>query len=241
MKPRIGISMNYHVAAEGIERAYLDMPYFSYVEEFGGLPFPICPTDNVVQLNAILGHVDGVLFTGGLDLDSALWNEVLHKKAELIHPRRQRFDLMLYEQVQKRKLPVLAMCLGMQMINVAHGGSLYQHLDDLDFEVEVDHGGEEGLTEHVVNLDLGSNLYEWVQMERMTVNSRHHQGIHVLGDGLKPVAVAEDGIVEAFERDDYPFLLGVQWHPERDLSNQADRMLMEKLLEASQRLEVAQR
>ena len=235
MKPRIGISMNYHVAPEGVERAYLDMTYFSVVEEFGGLPFPICPTDNIVQLNAILGHVDGMLFTGGLDLDPTLWDEELHREAQLVHPRRQRFDLMLYEQVRKRELPILALCFGMQLINVAHGGSLHQHLPDLEFDIEVDHGGEEGMTEHVIQCDSDSRLFDWVKMGQFPVNSAHHQGVCLLGQGLKPSAVAEDGIVEAFEHSEYPFLVGAQWHPERNLSNPVNRTIIEEFLTASTR------
>jgi putative glutamine amidotransferase len=235
MKARIGVSMNYHLSEEGMERAYLDEPYFAFVEEFGAIPIPICPTDNIVQLDALLGPLDGVVFTGGLDLDSALWDEDLHKATELVHARRQRFDLMLYDQVQKQKLPILAMCLGMQMINVAHGGSLHQHLPDLDFdyEIEVDHGGDDGMTEHKVNVDLNSRLFEILRHEKFNVNSGHHQGINRLGDGLVPCATAEDGIVEAFERPDYPFFLAVQWHPERDLANPVNTGVMEHFLKAS--------
>ena len=235
MKSRIGVSMNYHLSEDGIERAYLDEPYFAFVEEFGAIPIPICPTDNIVQLDALLGPLDGVIFTGGLDLDSALWNEDLHKRTELVHPRRQRFDLMLYQQVQKQKLPILAMCLGMQMINVAHGGSLHQYLPDLDYdyEIEVDHGGDDGLTEHRINVDLNSRLFEMVRSEKFNVNSGHHQGINRLGDGLVACAISEDGIVEAFEQPDHPFLIAVQWHPERDLANPVNAVLMEHLLKAS--------
>lgn len=80
MKSRIGVSMNYHLSEDGMERAYLDEPYFALVEKFGAIPIPICPTDNIVQLDALLGPLDGIIFTGGLDLDSALWGEELHKK-----------------------------------------------------------------------------------------------------------------------------------------------------------------
>ncbi len=239
MKPRIGVSMNYHLSEDGVERAYLDTPYFSYVEELGGLPFPICPTDNVVQLDAILSHVDGVLFTGGHDLDPALWNEDLHRETQLIHSRRQRFDLLLYQYVQKHKLPVLAMCLGMQTINVAHGGSLHQHLpdEDYDFDEEVDHGGEDGMTEHPVRVYPNSKLYKMVYSEQFQVNSAHHQGINVLGDGLQIAAVAPDGIIEAFEKPGYPFLLAVQWHPERDLSNPVNHVIFDHFLKAAKNSE----
>ena len=233
MKPRIGLSMNYHLSEEGAERAYLDKEYFEYVDHLGALPFPICPTDNIVALNAILGHLDGVIFTGGLDLDAALWDERTHKKAQLVHPRRQRFDLMLYDQVQKQKLPILALCLGMQVINVAHGGSLHQHLPDLKRKLSIDHGGLGKMTEHPIVLEYGSSLFGWLQTEQILVNSGHHQAINCLGDGLTCSARAGDGIIEAFERADYPFLLAIQWHPEKDLNHPVYHAIMEKFLDAS--------
>ena len=233
MKPRIGISMNYCQADYGVESAYLDLPYFSVLEEFGALPFPICPTDNILQLSAILGHLDGIMFTGGGDIDSALWGEQLHKKAKLIHPRRQRFELMLYEQARKVELPILALCLGMQLINVAHGGSLHQHLPDLDLDEDVDHGNQDRLVEHPITLDTDSRFTQWVKTDRMNVNSGHHQSVNKLGDGLTSLAVSDDQIVEAYKANDYPFLLAVQWHPERDLANQLNRLIFEKFLQAS--------
>ena len=233
MKPRIGISMNYHDADYGVESAYIDLPYFSVIEEFGALPFPICPTDNIVQLNSILGHLDGVMFTGGGDIDSALWGERLHKKTNVIHPRRQRFELLLYEQVRKIDQPVLALCLGMQLINVAHGGSIHQHLPDLDLDDDVDHGNQNRLVEHTITLDSHSKLIEWVQTECVSVNSGHHQAINKLGDGLTPLAVADDQIIEAYKASDYPFLLAVQWHPERDLANPLNRLIFDKFFQAA--------
>jgi len=233
MKPRIGISMNYHDADYGVESAYIDLPYFSVIEEFGALPFPICPTDNIVQLNAVLGHLDGVMFTGGGDIDSALWDEHPHKKAKLIHPRRQRFELMLYEQVRKLEQPILALCLGMQLINVAHGGSIHQHLPDLDLDEDVDHGDHNRLAEHAVTLDSNSKLIQWVQTQCLNVNSGHHQAVNKLGDGLTPLAVADDQIIEAYKACDYPFLLAIQWHPERDLANRLNRLIFDKFLQAA--------
>ncbi len=226
--------MNYHVAEEGVERAYIDMPYFSYLEEFGALPFPICPTDNIVQLDAVLSLLDGILFTGGYDIDPSLWGETLHKKARLIHPRRQRFDLMLYEQASKKQMPILALCLGMQLINVAHGGSIHQHIPDLKRGVKVEHmGPKDQMTQHSVTLDYSGKLFDWLQTESIAINSGHHQGINRLGEGLAPTAVAEDGIVEAFERVDYPYLQALQWHPERDLASPVNRIVIEKFLQAS--------
>jgi len=238
MKPRIGISMNYHDADYGAESAYIDLPYFSALEEFGALPFPICPTDNILHLSAVLGHLDGIMFTGGGDIDPALWGERPHKKTKLIHPRRQRFELLLYEQVRKLEMPILALCLGMQLINVAHGGSIHQHLPDLDLDEDVDHGDHNRLAEHNITLDSHSKLTQWVQTQSIIVNSGHHQAVKKLGDGLTSLAVTDDHIIEAYKASNYPFLLAVQWHPERDLANPLNRLIFDKFLQtAAQQLQ----
>ena len=233
MKPRIGIGMNFRSTEEGVERAYLDSPYFDVPANLGVMPIPIVPTENVVLLDAILGQLDGVVLTGGLDLDSSLWGEPLHEQSELVHPRRQRFDFLLYELAQKHKLPLLAICLGIQVVNVAHGGGLCQHIPDL--EGEIDHGGgESGWTYHEVEPIRDSRLGKWFRSEKITVPSSHHQGVDRLGEGLQVAAVAEDGIIEAIERLDYPnFFLAVQWHPERDINKPGCRILFDKFFEAA--------
>ena len=91
MKPKIGISMNYCVTEDGTERAYLDAGYFEYVAQAGAMPFPIPPVEDVVLLEGLLNQLNGILFTGGLDLDPALWQEPQRRETRLLHPRRQRF------------------------------------------------------------------------------------------------------------------------------------------------------
>jgi len=233
MKPRIGIGMNVRSTEEGFDRAYLDSPYFDVPADLGVVPIPIVPTENVVLLDAILGQLDGVVLTGGLDLDSSLWGEPLHEQSELVQPRRQRFDFLLYELAQKHKLPLLAICLGIQVVNVAHGGGLCQHIPDL--EGAIDHGGgESGWTYHEVEPIRDSQLRKWFRSEKITVPSSHHQGVDRLGEGLQVAAVAEDGIIEAIERLDYPnFFLAVQWHPERDIEKPNCRVLFDKFFEAA--------
>jgi putative glutamine amidotransferase len=174
--------------------------------------------DNIVLLDAVLNQLDGILFTGGVDLDPALWNEQQHEETILVHPRRQRFEFMLYEQAKKRRLPILAICLGIQMINVAHGGSLHQHLPDLDDVI--DHG-DSGIVKHPVHLNPESLLFQWFQTEQMQVN-------------LIAAATAPDGIVEAIELPGYPFLLALQWHPEREMNNPVNHTIIDRFLAATQ-------
>ena len=97
MKSRIGISMNYRTTDSGVERAYIDSRYLDFLAEYEVLPCPIPPTEDTDKLGEYLDGVNGVLFTGGMDLDPGLWNEPMHPKTKLVHPRRQRYDLMLYE------------------------------------------------------------------------------------------------------------------------------------------------
>ena len=231
MKPRIGIGMNYRTTDDGSECAYLDNHYFDVLAELGVVPLPIIPTEDVILLDAILKQVDGVLLTGGLDIDPSLWDEDLHEETRLLHPRRQRFDLLLLEQVQKLRLPIMVICLGIQMINVAHGGSLHQCLPDVNDEV--DHGDEEHTTTHTVVLEPKTQIHQWLQIDQITVPSCHQQGITRLGKGLVAAGTTEDGLVEIIERPKYPFLLAIQWHIERDMTQPLSRILFDKFLEAA--------
>ncbi len=230
MKPRIGISMNYRRTDSGVERAYLDSSYLDFLTDYEVLPCPIPPTVDSDQLGEYLNVVDGVLFTGGMDLDPGLWDEPIHPKTELVHSRRQRYDLLLYELVCQRRTPIMGVCLGLQMINIAHGGSLYQHLPEKPGSV--DHGGEFNFTTHNLNVNIASKFYDWIRTDKIKVAGGHHQGINRLGEGLVAAGTAEDGVVEAVELNDYPFLFAVQWHPEKDMADFVNRTVIEKFIGA---------
>jgi len=231
MVTRIGVSMNYRADDDGFECAYLDHFYFEFLAAAGAVPIPIVPVEDARLLNLILESLDGVLFSGGGDLHPSLWNEQAHGKITLVHPRRQRLEFMLYEKAREKKLPILGICLGMQLINIAHRGSLYQHLPDIDRTIE--HGGDGEESEHEIILNKKSMLKNWLGRDRVTVNSFHHQGINRLGQGLIAAAAAEDGVIEAVEDPQYPFLIAVQWHPERDLDREINNVLVGKFLEAA--------
>lgn len=231
MKPRIGIGMNYRKTEDGSEIAYLDHHYFDVLADLGAMPIPIIPTENVILLDAILTQLNGVLFTGGLDIEPCLWDEEEHKETRLLHPRRQRFDLLLYRQAQKHLLPIMGICLGVQIINVAHGGSLHQYL--LDVNDQIDHGDEDHTTTHAVTLDPKSQIHDWLQIDQISVPSCHQQGINRLGEGLTAAGTTEDGLVEVIERPDYPFLLAVQWHIERDIEQSVSQTLFDTFLTAA--------
>jgi len=231
MTTRIGVSMNYRRTESGRERAYLDSPYFDFLVKLKVQPVPIVPVDSIEILREFLQTLDGILFSGGLDLDPKRWQEPLHEKTILVHPRREQFDFVLYEQAAEMRLPIMGIGLRLQMINVYHGGCLHQHLEENPGKI--DHGQELNNSRHNLNLNKNSKLYEWLQKDRITVPSGHHQGIAKLGKGLLAGATSDDGVIEAIERPGYSFLIAVQWHPEREPQAEINQAIIERFLEAA--------
>jgi gamma-glutamyl-gamma-aminobutyrate hydrolase PuuD len=160
-----------------------------------------------------LSGFDGLVLTGGTDVDPALYSETRQPDTE--EPDRERDDVesALLSAALETDLPVLAICRGFQLMNVLHGGSLVQHLISSDHHRR--RGGDRALPVHDISIVPGSMLYSIAAAREWRVNSRHHQGIKILGRGLMASATDPfDGLVEAMERPDKYFVLGVQWHPE---------------------------
>jgi putative glutamine amidotransferase len=178
------------------------------------------------------GKFDGVLFAGGEDVDPAFYGE--DRKYESVHVNRERddFEQRLLDFALHRRLPILGICRGAQLINVKFGGTLYQDLTQ-DVSPELDHRQAESRSDtiHTVTLtDPESRLAQDFQGS-CRVNSLHHQAIKRLGRGLKVTAHSEDGLVEAVEAaDDYPFLLAVQWHPEEITAQPEQRRIFEQFV-----------
>ncbi len=233
MAIEIGISMNYHLSADNIERAYLDHTYFDVFEGYNVLCRPILPVSSDKSLDGYLENISGIVFTGGMDLDTRQWDMPLHAKAELVHARRQEFDLRLLATVIKKKIPILGICLGMQIINMAFGGEICQHIPDINGSVN--HGYEGEKTRHMVSLHPESKLRNWLDSETVETASAHHQGIIKAGNGLLAAAETEDGIIEAVEMPGHPFLMAVQWHPEKYIDEPVNKLLIENFIEYSER------
>jgi putative glutamine amidotransferase len=168
----------------------------------------------------VLNEIDGVLLTGGGDVDPVLYREERHPSVEDAEPGRDEFELDLVRRAMDADLPVLAICRGAQVLNVAAGGTLLQ---DIPSEVRTDltHSIQQprDAIAHVVSVTPGSRLESALgpavdAAHTCRVNSRHHQSVGRLGDGLIASASAADGVVEAIERSDAGFCVGVQWHPE---------------------------
>jgi putative glutamine amidotransferase len=156
--------------------------------------------------------LDGLVLSGGIDLNPKLYGEKRHPAADEPNDARDQLELDLLKQALERDLPVLAICRGMQLLNVAKGGTLEQHIEERGMHQRYDLA--KPVPVHEVAVQKGSRLAEITGAGQVAVNSRHHQAVGRLGDGLKVSARAEDGIVEGIEAPGKRFAVGVQWHPE---------------------------
>lgn len=186
--------------------------------EAGALPWivPLLPDDEAV-LRSIYERLDGVYLPGGSDIDPNRYHETRHSLCGPIDPDRDRTELQLVRWAMAEGKPVLGVCRGCQLINVAAGGTLYQDVS-AQFRAAAAHNllggtGRDSLR-HALRVDRDTKLGRILQADQVRVNSRHHQGIKDLGEWLRPAAWAADGLIEGMERSDGPFLIGVQWHPE---------------------------
>jgi gamma-glutamyl-gamma-aminobutyrate hydrolase PuuD len=184
--------------------------YVRAVEQAGGRPLLVPPSAD--GLEETLDAVDALIFSGGSDLDPDLYGQDPHPETFGVHEERDRAELALLEAALARDMPVLAICRGSQVLNVARGGDLVQHLPDVVGDEKHKHTPGT-FADHDVELEPGTKLAA-VLGHRAPVKSHHHQGFGRVGDGLRVAAHAEDGTVEAVEDPSHRFALGVLWHPE---------------------------
>lgn len=214
-RPLIGINCDYAHRPSGGKRLALNLNYVRAVEDAGGTPV-LLPWQPRASLRRALEAVDGVLLTGGDDLDPALYAQKPHPVLKLMDRERQAFDLLLVREVLSRRIPTLALCLGCQLLNVARKGGLVQ---DIPSQVPgaLGHSRTAGIPRpwHRVKLLPDSHVAQILGCNSLKTNSFHHQSIGRLGLGLTATAWSSDGVVEAVEDSRHPFLVAVQWHPER--------------------------
>ncbi len=206
---------------DGRERVALNTAYVRALDRAGvvpmALPTMLAPDHAVAALDG--GAVRGLVLTGGEDVEPARYGAAPHARLENTDPTRDAAELALIAAARARRLPILAICRGIQILNVALGGTLYQDLGS-ERPGPVTHSGDD--SRHAVRIEAGSLLERTLGTRRTTVNSRHHQAIRDLAPGLRAVAWSDDGLIEAAEPADAgaPWTLAVQWHPE-DLNERA--------------------
>jgi putative glutamine amidotransferase len=190
----------------------LPAEYIEAVRRAGGIPV-LLPHGESYQAE-LLPLLDGVIFTGGGDVDPALYQGVNHAALEYVDAERDSSEIELAQRIVESQLPALHICRGAQVLNVALGGTLIEHLPD-EVGDNLSHRTEPpGYTYHPVSVEPNSKLAEVLQQTEVNSASWHHQAVRQIAPDLKPVAFAADGTIEALEMPGHPWLIAVQWHPE---------------------------
>ena len=229
-RPVIGTTANAAQARWGVweaPAALIPLAYVSAIERAGGRPLLVPPSEN--GIDETLAVLDGLLFSGGSDIDPDAYGAEAHPETNGVRPERDQAELALLEAALARDMPVLAVCRGSQVLNVALGGDLVQHLPEVVGHER--HKHTPGVfADHDVEVLPGTRLQALVG-DHAPVKSHHHQGFGRIGDGLREAARAEDGTVEAIEDPERRFALGVLWHPEEG----EDAALFEALVDEARR------
>lgn len=231
-RPLIGVTCDYNEKRTAYSNPY---GYAESVERAGGLPFLLPYRADVSLAAAYLDRLDGVLFSGGDDMDPSAYGEPWHPKAEQIDPPRERFERALIAEAERRGMPILGICLGSQLMNLHRGGSMHQFLPDVPREPSMEHRNldRSWVGRHEVTLLGDSRFARAIGKERIVVNTSHKQAIRSPGRGLRVIATAPDGVVEGVEDPTLPMFVGVQWHAER-LTDDPDQLrLFQMLVEAA--------
>jgi putative glutamine amidotransferase len=234
-RPRVGITMEVAVDEPGHgARKVLELPadYAESVFRAGGIAVPLACTRDAALREEMIGGIDGLLLSGGNDLDPRLYGQEKHRKTRVLDSERQDFDLALLALAEARGMPTLGICLGCQVMNVQRRGTLHQHLPEV-LRGEIAHSKPgDRVNAHEVQIRPGTRLGAVMGLQTLVANSRHHQGLDRVGHGLVSCALAPDGLVEAVEDPSLPFWLGVQWHPE-NLAGTVHERLFAALVEAA--------
>ncbi len=224
-RPRIGICASVEQARYGLwDSQVLLVPqlYVSAVQRAGGLALLLAPDPvTVADPDEVLDSLDGLVLAGGVDMDPRTYGAERHPTVTRTVPERDAFEMALARRALERDLPLLGICRGMQVLNVACGGSLIQHLpDDVGHEDHRRSPGSFDDADHDVRLEAGSIAARAAGETLHGTKSHHHQGVDRVGDGLRVTGWATlDELPEAIEVPDHRFALGVQWHPEADPSS----------------------
>jgi putative glutamine amidotransferase len=231
-RPLIGITSDY---INGQPRYQLPITYAEAVARGGGLPVML-PVMEVALISDYLDLLDAVVLAGGEDLNPEAYGETYHPKAEPINPHRQKFEMALLAEIERRTMPVLGICLGSQVMNVHRGGSLYQFLPELERDGPLEHRRLDlESRRHEVKLVEGTHLGRGIGKPAIVANTSHKQAVRTLGRGLKVTAMSPDGVIEGTEDPTLPFYVGVQWHPERMTDERDHLRIFELLTEAARK------
>jgi putative glutamine amidotransferase len=214
----------------------LETDYVDTVRRAGGIPVLLPPGE--LYQDELLQWLDGLILSGGGDVEPEHYQGENHEAIEYVDPGRDSSEIKLAQMIVETDLPTLNICRGAQVLNVALGGTLIEHLPD-EVGDEIEHRTTPpGYTYHPITVEAGSRLAAIIGQAEVTSNSWHHQAVRQLAPGLKAIAFAPDGTIEAVEMPNHPWLIAVQWHPESLAANDpAHQRIFDALVEAaSQRI-----
>jgi putative glutamine amidotransferase len=235
-RPFIGITIYDGTTDSGLPGAMVQTAYINAIIQAGGTPVLIPNQLDEERLTMLYEFLDGILFTGGGDIRTEIFGGVPHPNVHGVDDARDRLELLLLRRAVDGGKPFLGICRGLQLANVALGGNLYTHIpDQLPNALRHDCYPDvpRNYLAHDVRIEEGCRLAEILIEPVLKVNSLHHQGIKELAPGLRAVAHAPDGIIEAVEVPTHPFGLAVQWHPEWLTDQQFERNLFKSFIEAA--------
>ncbi|MDO4586594.1 MAG: gamma-glutamyl-gamma-aminobutyrate hydrolase family protein [Planctomycetia bacterium] len=214
-KPLIGITASLNQsgssACSSANQTYIDV-----LSQNNGVPIILPFVDSEEVLNQMVDRLDGLLLTGGIDVDPSFYGAEPIKELEASNLKLDIYESRILKRALERRIPILGICRGHQFLNVYFHGTLYQDIPSQCPE-SISHrktSNEKKIASHLITIEKESQFHQLIGVDSLRVNSSHHQSVDRLGDGFRIVARTSDGIVEAIERDDYPFMISVQWHPE---------------------------
>ncbi len=213
-------------------RFELPAAYIDAVRRAGGIPVLVAPGED--QWHTLLDRIQGLVFTGGGDIDPAHYGGQPHEAIYMVDRERDASELALGLAAVERRVPTLGICRGAQVLNVTLGGTLYEHLPDAIGDALAHRAPPREPTHHAVAVSEASLLAQVVQELEFTCVSWHHQGLREIAERFHIVARAPDGTIEAVEMRDHPWLIGVQWHPELSAAEEpTQQRLFDGLVEAA--------
>jgi putative glutamine amidotransferase len=242
-KPVIGVTMGLSMedhnpqVFEGYSFEYLKQQYYRALEEQDAVILPLANTSHVEHSDYYIEFIDGLMLVGGEDVNPGLYGSERSGNTGETFIRRDYFEREMVFKAVSRKIPILGICRGHQMLNAIFGGSLYQDLSERD-EPTLNHRQTEARdfsNTHEIEIVPDSRLANVLKMEKIAVNSAHHQIVNRIPEGLRPVALAPDGVVEALEGTDEGFILSVQWHPEAMSNDESSLAIFAEFIRATSR------
>jgi putative glutamine amidotransferase len=237
-QPTIGLTTSHTSTSSGRAETKIANAYLQAVLDAGGTPLLIPNNIPDEGLRSLFSRLDGLLLTGGGDIHPQRYNGSSHSQVYGVDEQRDRTEIILLQEAIRNKQPFLGICRGIQVVNVAHGGTLYEDISD-QHPGALKHDYYPDLPRdylaHEIKIDSCSQMAQALDCSQVRVNSLHHQAVRSVSPDLRAVAHAPDGIVEGLELPGYPFGLAVQWHPECLQAHAPMRALFVKFVSAADR------